>query len=176
MPGPVPKPRELRAIEGGVGKGGRDLSHRKPKSTPKYAPLTDHPPVWLPAEAKAEWRRLQREFDRVPGLIQRPDRAGLIAWCQEWARYVEASKDINEQGTVLLIKSGESLDGRVLYLKPVKNPNCIIARDSLAQLISLSSRFGLTPGDRARLNIGKGQEDAKSPISALLTGSGAEGD
>lgn len=155
--GPAPKPAELRAIEGGAGKGGRDLSHRPPKRTPKYAPLTNHAPDWIPPEGRAEWRRLMAEFERIPGLVQRPDRALLTAWCLEWAHYVEASKDISEKGTVIR--------GR-------KNPSVQIARDSLEKLISISSRFGLTPGDRARLNIGKGEGGDESPISALLTGGG----
>ncbi len=172
MRGRNPKPAELRAIEGGAGKGGRDLSHRPKKSAPKYAPLTDHPPEWLPREAKAEWRRLIAEFDRIPGLVQRPDRATFIAWCQEWDRYVQASRDVNERGAVLLVEAGESLDGRKFYVQPKKNPNVQIARDCLEKLIALSSRYGLTPGDRVRLNIGKGQGHEEGGISGLLTGGG----
>jgi P27 family predicted phage terminase small subunit len=159
---------ELRIVEGGIGKGGRNRGHQKAREVPKYAPLTEHPPDWLAREGKAEWRRLIAEFTRIPNLVQRPDRATLIGWCQEWAKYVEASKDINARGTVLLVESGEALDGRILYLKPTKNPNCIVARDSLAQLIALSSRYGLTPGDRARLNIGKGEPDAHDPLDDIL--------
>lgn len=172
--GPAPKPSELRAIEGGAGKGGRDLSHRPSKRTPKYAPLTEHPPDWLPREAKAEWRRLMAEFDRIPGLVQRPDRAAFIAWCQEWARYVEASRDVNERGAVILTVPDELRDdGRPVYIREGKNPNVQIARDCLTHIIALSSRFGLTPGDRARLNIGKGGDAVEaSGIGALLTGGG----
>lgn len=167
--GPAPKPREMRVIEGGVGKGGRDRSHRPAKESPKYAPLTEHPPEWLPREAKAEWRRLMGEFSRIPNLVQRPDRAALIAWCQEWARYVAAARDVNERGTVILAEEGESKDGRVLYVKPIKNPHVQIARDSLTQLIALASRFGLTPGDRARLNIDQKAGNAdESPLERIL--------
>lgn len=165
--GPAPKPRELRVVEGGIGKGGRDRGHQKARTVPKYAPLTEHPPDWLPREAKAEWRRLTAEFRRIPDLVQRPDRATFIAWCQEWSKYVDASRDINEHGAVLLVEAGESVDGRILY-KTSKNPNCIVARDSLAQIIALASRFGLTPGDRARLNIGKEGAVEHDPLDDLL--------
>jgi P27 family predicted phage terminase small subunit len=169
--GPAPKPHEMRIIEGGVGKGGRDRSHRPAKQPPKYAPLTDHPPDWLPREAKAEWRRLMAEFSRIPDLVQRPDRATLTAWCQEWARYVKASKDVNERGTALLVEEGQSTDGQTIYVKPAKNPNVQVARDSLSQMIALSSRYGLTPGDRARLNLNeKGAAADESPLAKLLTG------
>jgi P27 family predicted phage terminase small subunit len=172
--GPAPKPSELRAIEGGAGKGGRDLSHRPRKNSPKYAPLTEHPPDFLGREGKAEWRRLMAELKRIPGLTQRPDRAMLSAWCEEWERYRWACEDVKKNGHVLLIEDGETRDGRTLYIRPVKNPAVQISRDSLEKLISLSTRFGLTPGDRARLNIEKekGEED---PILALLTGRGQSG-
>ena len=97
------------------------------------------------------------EFERIPGLVQRPDRAMLTAWCLEWANYVEASKDVIDKGTLIRGK---------------RNPSAQIARDCLEKLISISSRFGLTPGDRARLNIGKGDEGGESSIGRLLTGGG----
>ncbi len=75
--GPAPKPHEMRVIEGGAGKGGRDLSHRPPKNVPKFAPLADEAPDWMPREGRAEWRRLVKEFARLMGgplKVDAPDR------------------------------------------------------------------------------------------------------
>ena len=155
--GPTPKPASIRAIEGGVGKGGEDRSHRPVKTEPKYSPLSDEPPVWMSREAKAEWRRLMREFSRYPGLVQRPDREAMIALCSEWSEYLTA---IKERGTA----KGRALDSARRH-----------ARDTLKNLHVMWARFGLTPGDRARFDLGK-QEGADDPILSLLTGGGAPGD
>lgn len=155
--GRYPKPNTLRAVEDGVGKGGRSKAHRPAKTEPKYSPLTEHPPEWLAKEAKAEWRRLISEFNRYPGLVQRPDREAMIALCSEWSEYLTA---IKERTTA----TGRAKDSARRH-----------ARDTLKNLHVMWSRFGLTPGDRARFDLGK-QEGADDPILSLLTGGGAEGD
>ena len=173
--GPAPKPQTIRVLEGGIGKGGRDSGHKRKRVVPQFAPLTDHPPDWLPREAKAEWRRLMAEFGRIPNHVQRPDRATLIGWCQEWARYVAASRDVNERGAVILVVEMEAKDGRIVYVRENRNPNVQIARDCLQQLIAISARYGLTPGDRARFDI-KGEDPDEGGIKGLLTSTSEPGD
>lgn len=153
--GRYPKPNSLRAVEDGVGKGGRSRGHRPLKSEPKYSPLSDEPPGWLPKEGRAEWRRLMREFSRYPGLVQRPDREAMIALCSEWAEYVRAIKDRDTA-------KGRALDSARRQ-----------ARDTLKNLQVMWARFGLTPGDRARFDL-KDREGDDAPILALLTASSDE--
>ena len=151
--GPTPKPKAMRSIEGGAGKGGRDRSHRPAKTEPKFAPLTEHPPEWMHKEAKAEWRRLSAEFKRYPGLVQKPDREAMIALCSEWSEYLTA---IKERTTT----TGKAQEKARRH-----------ARDTLKNLHVMWARFGLTPGDRARFNMEK-QGGDDDPILHLLTGSG----
>jgi P27 family predicted phage terminase small subunit len=155
--GPAPKPSELKVLEGNLG------NRRIPKP-PKYAPLTEHPPEFLPKEGKAEWRRLIAEFKRVD-LVQRPDRSALIALCSTWAMYMEAIKDVQERG---LIVEGRSRGAKVMN----RNPSAQVARDALAQLLPLWARFGMTPGDRSRFDLGKGDDKETDPMLELLTGGG----
>ena len=144
MPSPIPKPTALKVFEGNPGK-------RRLPNEPKYAPLTEHPPEWIPREGRAEWRRLMHEFDRV-GLARRPDRASMIALCWNWATYVAACRDMDVNG--LVIDETTTYRGKTTKRK-VKNPSVLIARDCLAQLIQLWGRFGMTPADRARIDIGE---------------------
>jgi P27 family predicted phage terminase small subunit len=127
---PIPKPVALKILEGNPGK------RRLPKQ-PKYAPLAEEAPDWLAREAKAEWRRLAKEFARVD-LAKRPDRGAMIALCSEWAKYVQATRAMSE-------KTGSQRIGG----KPAHQ----VARESLASLLQLWARFGMTPADRARLDM-----------------------
>jgi P27 family predicted phage terminase small subunit len=157
--GPAPKPAEMRALEGGKGKGGRDLSHRPAKDSPKYAPLADEAPDWMPKEGRAEWRRLMKEFGRYPDLVQRPDREAMIALCMEWDLYLSSARERADKDT--RPKARQEAHYR--------------ARDALAKLQVMWARFGMTPGDRARFNLDKqGGED--DPILKLLTGGGKPSD
>lgn len=141
---PARKPTALKLVEGNRSKTPKAERERQIAAEPTYAPLTDSPPDWLPREAKAEWRRLTYDLKRIPGLLQRPDRAAMIALCTEWDRYVEAVKDIKDRGVqVMGMSRGES--------GMVKNPSVQVARETLTALLALWGRFGLTPADRARI-------------------------
>ena len=157
MRGPAPKPVELKVIEGNPGK-------RQLPRSPKYAPLTEHPPDWLSTEARAEWRRLMREFDRV-ALAKRPDRASMIALCSWWDIYVRASKDITASGLTLV--ETHTIRGKS-QTRTYPNPNIKTARDAMSQLLPLWQRFGMTPADRARLDMPEVPIE-KDPFLELLT-------
>lgn len=131
-------------MEGNPGK------RRLPKP-PKFAPLAAEAPDWLEREAKAEWRRLHREFSRVD-LTKRPDRAAMIALCSEWAKYVNATKIMNDT------EAEQRIGGK---------PAHQVARESLASLLQLWGRFGMTPSDRARLDMP--EVEADDPFLQLLS-------
>ena len=145
MASPIPKPVELKILEGNPGQ------RRLPKP-PKFAPLAMEAPDWLSREARAEWRRLAKEFQRVD-LVKRPDRAAMIALCTEWAKYVEATKVMNDPSRP------QRIGGK---------PTHQVARESLDALIRLWARFGMTPADRARFDMPE-VTDEKDPFLELLT-------
>ncbi|WP_218062938.1 phage terminase small subunit P27 family [Arthrobacter sp. SDTb3-6] len=58
-------------------------------------------PDWLTAEAKDEWQRV------VPGLqalelLKPEDRAVLAAYCETWAEFRNATRAIQENGSLLI--------------------------------------------------------------------------
>ena len=134
--GRPPKPTALKVLEGNPGK--RPLNKREPRPT-AGAPTR---PEWLLPEAKREWNRLVPELTRL-GLLATVDRASLSAYCQCWAMYVDAVKDIKENGTTFVTDKG--------YEGP--RPSVAIMNQMLQRMGSLSAKFGFTPSDRARIAV-----------------------
>ncbi len=141
--GPAAKPTALRVLEGN--RGHRPINQNEPKPRP----ITPTRPGWLLPEAKREWSRVVPELDRM-GLLTIVDRAALTGYCQAWARYVEAEKEIQEHGTVLKVaKSG--------YVQT--SPYVVNARRNLQIIRVFCQEFGLTPSARGRMNIAVDTDD-----------------
>ena len=132
--GRPPKPTALKLLQGNPGK--RPLNKREPR--PEAGAPTR--PEWLLPEAKREWNRIVPELVRM-GLLAKIDRASLAAYCQCWARYVEAQKDIETHGATFETATG--------YLAP--RPSVGIANQMLQRISALSAKFGFTPSDRGRI-------------------------
>lgn len=133
MRGRKPTPTNLKVLNG------ESRPSRINKREPKHAPGAPGCPSWLPAEGKAEWRRIVPDLDRL-GMLAKVDRAALAAYCQQWATLVQAQKEIDKRG--LLVEG----DGRI-----VKNPAVLAAKDAAAAVRLFASEFGLTPSSRARM-------------------------
>ena len=103
-----------------------------------------HPtmPADLPAEAKAEWRRIVPEVERM-GLLTKLDRGLLIRYCTAWADW----RELDAQ----LAKSSRLIKGpRGTY---VRNPLWLLRRDADATVTELARQLGLTPDARVRAGI-----------------------
>lgn len=165
MRGRKPVPTELKLLRGNPGK--RQVSRNEPKPDPKAPGM----PVWLSNEARAEWRRVVPELERL-GLTAKVDRAALAAYCETWATFVAASHLVHEHGIIYMRKTEEavSADGRqlLIYVTPAKNPALIVARDAAAQVRAFCSEFGLTPSARTRLQMPEA-EDGDDGFGALLS-------
>lgn len=150
MPNP-PKPTALRVLHGNPGNQPVRGDEPQPrKSTPT-------PPDWLAPEALAEWERIVPELARV-GLLTVVDRAALIVYCEAWARYVDATKVIQEQGPLITGYRGSD----------VRNPAALVAKDAEATIRAFCHEFGLSPSARARMVVpGETPTDAGAGI---LTG------
>ena len=144
MASPIPKPTALKVLEGNPGK-------RALPNNPHFAPLSDEGPEWFDDEASAEWLRIVGEFSRIPGLAQRTDRTLLIAWCAEHSNYIAACKE--------RMKSTDSKAKKRAHQQ---------ARESLEKLIQLAARFGLSPADRSKIDLPRG-EDEDDPFLHLLS-------
>lgn len=95
-----------------------------------HAPLPDCPD-WLDPIAMDEWERVVPLLD-----LTALDLAILAAYCQTYARWKQAEKQISEEG--------QTLNGK-------KHPATVIAGDCLKQLRPLVETLGFTPAARGRL-------------------------
>ncbi len=122
-------------------------------------------PAWLSREAKAEWRRVVRELDRI-GLLTVVDRAALAAYCQAWAELVEATQVLGREGRIVeaevFNKAGE-LTGHVKKLHPAVK----MQRDAFARVKAFLGEFGLSPARRVGLSV-PGQEQEADELKAFL--------
>lgn len=136
MRGRKPKPTRLKLIDGNPGK--RPINGREPQP-PSAQPTC---PAHLNPSAKAEWKRLARDLNRI-GLLTLIDRAALAAYCQSYGRWVEAERKLKE--TPLLLKTPA---GYVQH-----SPWLTIANKERELMAKYMAELGLTPSARSRLAI-----------------------
>jgi P27 family predicted phage terminase small subunit len=136
MAGRRPKPTQLKRLQGNPGK--RPLNKHEPQ------PPGDrfNCPSWLSAEAKGEWRRIVPQL-RALGLATRIDHAALEAYCEQYARWREA--------TLLLREVGLSYETSTGFLR--ERPEVGVADKALKNMRMLLTEFGMTPASRSRISV-----------------------
>jgi phage terminase small subunit len=132
--GPAPKPTKLVVLEGNPGK--RPL----PKNEPKPSPCIPNCPAWLLDDAKALWKTLAPELDRI-SLFTTVDGVAFAVLCQTFARWKQADQAGSEHGDRLAVKY-------------------------VAQVKALCQEFGLTPSARTRISVKTPEVD---DLDALLS-------
>jgi P27 family predicted phage terminase small subunit len=157
MRGRKPVPTTLKVLRGNPGK--RPLNHNEPKPT-LGAPGC---PTWLVTEAKAEWRRIVPKLDEL-GMLTKVDRAALATYCEAWATFVYAQREVHTHGILITEVETISIDGRVIYCRTTKNPAIIVARDAANLVRQFCAEFGLTPSARTRLELPEAEGDAGESI------------
>lgn len=131
------RPIPLKLIEG---RGhGRDSGGREVPPAPGFVRIAPNPPDWLSREAKAEWRRIAPGLSRLD-LTKQEDRAALSAYCECWARFVEASKIVHEEGMLAVNSQGR-----------VRHPAMAIVEAASKELRSWVQEFGLSPAAENRV-------------------------
>ncbi len=153
--GRKPTPTNLKILRGNPGK--RPI----PQNEPKPEPIAPECPDWLCEDAKAEWERIAPQLERL-GLLTEVDMAAMVGYCESWAQYKKAMQFIHKHNEVYPIKNK---DGSVKYLQQV--PQVSIANKALANIRAAGSQFGLSPGDRGRLQVPGAAED-DDPMEQLI--------
>lgn len=153
MPGPKRTPTQIRLVKGNRSR--RPL----PKDEPKPKKIAPTVPSHLIDEAKVEWGRVSQELESL-GLLTRIDRAALAAYCQAWARWVEAEKKIAAIGLVVKTPTKKVTTGVGKTRKivesggyPITNPYLPIANKALEQMHKFLTEFGMTPSSRTRIEV-----------------------
>ena len=156
MAGRKPQPTKLKVLHGNPGKRALNKNEPQPELT------RPEPPEHISAVAKEEWNRISSELYSLK-LLSNIDRSALAAYCQAYARWVDAEKTIGEKG--LLIKT---TNGNV-----IQSPLVGIANTSLQIMHKFLVEFGMTPSSRSRITVGEGAKGGK--FEGLIGGKAREG-
>jgi P27 family predicted phage terminase small subunit len=148
--GPPPKPTALKLIAGNPGK------KALPKDEPKPKVELPSKPRHLTTEASSEWDRLAPVLMRLK-LLTRLDRAAFAAYCQAWARHVEAEEQLAKASALAFTHNGY----------PIVNPWLTISNQAVEQMRKFLGEFGLTPAARTRIGA--------PPLPAENPGTGGDG-
>jgi len=105
-------------------------------------PKIPKPPALLKGEALREWKRITPQLAAV-GILTRLDLAVLAAYCQAWARWLDAESNLIKTGPVVKALSGY----------PMLNPWLCIANKAMQQIQRLAAELGLTPSARTRIEV-----------------------
>jgi phage terminase small subunit len=105
-------------------------------------------PKGLPADAQKHWRQVVPELI-AKGVAKAADAPALQAMCCHWAAYQKANrtrppKEFNEQRARQLLVTG--------YYR---------------EWLTVASRFGLTPADRAKIEVTPG-DDLSNPFEEFM--------
>jgi len=129
-----PTPTKLKVLTGNPGR--RPLNHAEPRPEPALpaclAELSD--------AAKQEWKRVGKDLQRL-GLLSSIDRAGLAAYCEAWAQWLEAISAVQHSGAVVKAPSGY----------PILNPHLAVANQAYGRMKAMLIEFGMTPAARSRI-------------------------
>lgn len=147
--GPVPKPSELKALEGGRG-------HRPVNLDVTFRPEVGVPdvPKWLTKEAKKAWKRLSVELTYY-NLLSKIDRDAFAQLCQTIGRLELVERAIAGRMAAEVGKGNDAADALM-----DTTPNGLQIQSALyqvlnkeqAKLSSLLAEFGLTPAQRSRVS------------------------
>lgn len=165
--GPRPKPTAVKKREGNAGK--RKLNDQEPEfETPAEVPPA---PAFLNETARAEWDRVAPELF-AQGLLKNPDIAALAGYCQCFARWVEAEKFIEENGSVIVMRDD---DGDIKYVQQA--PQVGISNRMLEHMRKFAAEFGMTPSARSRVVKDDPNKDknANDPWASMGLGTGTFG-
>lgn len=113
-------------------------------------------PAHLSDVARREWRRLAPVLHSA-GILTVADRAALAAYCQSYARWVEAEEQLQKTPSLLKAPSG--------YVQ--QSPWLSVANKQLELMGRYMGELGLTPSARRRLSgtaVGDQQEPLKIKV------------
>lgn len=136
MATPHPKPTALKILNGNPGR--RPLNEKEPRPD-IGVPMC---PPWLDVSAKTEWSRLAPQL-AAQGLISENDLADFAAYCQAWANFQCAVKDVRKHGKFFTTGKG--------YVLP--HPAVAQQNKAIEQLAKLGSLFGLNPSSRTVIKV-----------------------
>ena len=144
------KPVELKLLEG-------RMTEAEASRHPRPTSPAPEKPAWLSPDASAEWDRVAPELERLK-LLTGIDGASLAAYCEAWAVFKAAAKDVQERG-IMVDGARDKRAGLHDRAEKVRNTALLIMSDAAKTMRAYASEFGLTPQSRARMQLPGGQDE-----------------
>jgi len=151
--GRKPKPTALKKLHGSA-------TSRINEHEPKVEPSAIEPPEFLNDEARAEWARVCPLLFKAR-VITELDRAIFASYCEAWATYVQACRDVAKFGTVLV-----SAKTKQAYQGPWVNVRSMADKQMRACAVEL----GLTPSSRTRIHVAPDDQDVTGKARFFTAG------
>lgn len=147
--GPVGKPPELKALEGGRG-------HRPIDLTSHFRPEVSAPPLPrdLSREGKKAWKRLVPELVRY-NLVSKVDADALETLCETIGLLKVLRRSINAKQELLLAQGKDpaaAIEGSTPKGMRIQSVAYQALNRETEKLRTWLSEFGLTPAQRARVS------------------------
>jgi P27 family predicted phage terminase small subunit len=155
--GPAPKPTEIKQMEGTY------RADRAARNEPKPRVTIPPCPVWLPPDAKKEYKRVAKILVKLRVLTE-ADQMALAAYAHEYAKWRHAEGLI--AGTALNAVLVGGAGGQ--YLNPWQS----VANTAFKNMIALMREFGMTPASRSRVSTVAEDDGPKSLAEKLFADAG----
>ena len=149
MPGPPPTPTQLKIVSGNPGRRALNKNEPKPKTATKRAP------AGLSKAALKHWHTVAKHLTEAR-ILTELDKPALILYCEAWARWRDATDEVQKRGMLVKAPSGY----------PMQNPYLAIANKAFEQMQKMLVEFGMTPASRSRIQVEPEQGD--DPLAAFL--------
>lgn len=138
--GPAAAPAQLKLIKGRG--NGKDVAGRAISQPPKFERAAPEPPEWLSDLAREQWELCAPGLEQLD-LLKPEDQAVFTAFCESWATYVLAIREVRAGSLTMVTDKGYEY----------KNPALSIAESASKDLLKFGREFGLTPSSEQ--NLGK---------------------
>lgn len=79
------------------------------------------------------------------GVLTDPDRTALAAYCEAYAMWIKAKREVDRNGMTIIGANGEEK----------VSPYLRIVNMSVQQMVKLASELGITPASRSRVKADK---------------------
>jgi P27 family predicted phage terminase small subunit len=154
MAGRKPTPTHIKLLKGNPGK--RALPRREPKPTRGVPTMPSH----LSARAKAAWKAIGPELDRM-GVLTLADGKALELLCDAYAEYRAAREIVERDGMTYESVSQHGTMWRT-------RPEVPIASDAYRRVAAMLREFGLTPSARTKVQTAGGSDKPDNPFAELV--------
>jgi P27 family predicted phage terminase small subunit len=113
-------------------------------------------PPWLDEYAKATWKKFAPLFVKL-GTLTAADEIAFAGWCQCYAEFKIATKDVQDNGRNIQIPI-QTREGEVIGYDRKANPAVKQQQAALESMRRYASEFGGTAISRARLETTGGDD------------------